>query len=220
MSRQFFRPFRNLVPYVQFVGRIMRVVKQDSPGDPDNRGYVVSHVGLNVDRWWSELKDLDEDDQEFFEELATSDRAFLLSTGINADQPPVRRRFMPQMVVLEETIAHYVKERFLAEDVNAVADDVINALQLRGLDLTALGLSRESLESKIMGSMGSSSSSGLVIEQSVQPQRERQISRQRLQERVKSAAKELLNELHLSIPGVISLDCFPKQERSIIWLER
>ena len=108
---------------------------------------------------------------------------------------------MPQMVVLEETIAHYVKERFLAEDVNAVADDVINALQLRGLDLTALGLSRESLESKIMGSMGSSSSSGLVIEQSVQPQRERQISRQRLQERVKSAAKELLNELHLSILG-------------------
>jgi superfamily II DNA or RNA helicase len=196
-----FRPFRNLVPYVQFVGRIMRVVKQDSPGDPDNRGYVVSHVGLNVDRWWSELKDLDEDDQEFFEELATSDRAFLLSTGINTDQPPVRRRFMPQMVVLEETIAHYVKERFLAEDVNAVADDVINALQLRGLDLTTLGLSRESLESKIMGSMGSSSSSGLVIEQSVQPQRERQISRQRLQERVKSAAKELLNELHLSIPG-------------------
>jgi DNA repair protein RadD len=205
-----FRPFRNLVPYVQFVGRIMRVVRQDSPGDPDNRGYVVSHVGLNVDRWWTELKDLDDDDKEFFEELATSDRAFLLSPSEPSDGVRVRRRFMPQMVVLEETIAHYVKDRFLTEDVNAVADDVINALQLRGLDLVSLGLSRESLESKILGSMGTSTQSGIVIEQSVQPQRERQLSRQRLQERVKSGAKELLNELKLSIPGRDIPKLFPQ----------
>src|SRR5690606_15663467 len=54
-----FRPFRHLMPYVQFVGRIMRVVKQDAPGHPSNRGYVISHVGLNVERWWEELKDFD-----------------------------------------------------------------------------------------------------------------------------------------------------------------
>jgi hypothetical protein len=39
----------------------------------------VSHVGLNVDRWWEELKQLDADDQEFFDGLGSNDRSFLLS---------------------------------------------------------------------------------------------------------------------------------------------
>ena len=42
-----FRPFRSLAPYIQFVGRVMRVIIQDAPDNPDNRGYIVSHVGLN-----------------------------------------------------------------------------------------------------------------------------------------------------------------------------
>lgn len=196
-----FRPFRDLVPYVQFVGRIMRVIKQNSPGDIDNRGYVVSHVGLNVDRWWQELKDLDEDDREFFTELANSDRAFLLPGGAGDSTPAPRRRFMPDMVVLEETIAHYIKDRFLAEEVGAIADDVIAAVQLRGLDLIELGITREELESKILAKSDSSTARGKVIEQPVQPQKERQLARQRLDERVRSGAKELLNELSISVTG-------------------
>ena len=31
-----FRPFRSLSPYVQFVGRIMRVIVQNDPRHPDN----------------------------------------------------------------------------------------------------------------------------------------------------------------------------------------
>jgi hypothetical protein len=158
-----FRPFRNLVPYVQFVGRIMRVIKQNSPGDIDNRGYVVSHVGLNVDRWWQKLKDLDGDDQGFFEELANSDRAFLLPRSTGDSTPAIRRRFMPDMVVLEETIAHYIKDRFLAEEVGAIADDVIAAVQLRGLDLTEIGITREELESRILAKSESSTAKGIVI---------------------------------------------------------
>jgi DNA repair protein RadD len=196
-----FRPFRNLVPYVQFVGRIMRVIKQNSPGDLDNRGYVVSHIGLNVDRWWQELKDLDGDDQGFFEELASSDRAFLLPTRAGDGTAAPRRRFMPDMVVLEETIAHYIKDRFLAEEVSAIADDVMAAVQLRGLDLTELGITREQLESQILARSESSISKGIVIEQPVQPQKERQVARQRLAERVNSGAKQLLNELSISVPG-------------------
>lgn len=195
-----FRPFRSLVPYVQFIGRIMRVTKQDSPGDPDNRGYVVSHVGMNVDRWWDELKDLDGSDQDFFEALANSDRDFLLAQK-PLSEPQNRRKFMPSMVVLEETIAHYVKNRFLAEDIKAITDDVINAIQLRGLDLESLGITRAVLESQIEEKMVNPEHRGSVIEHQVQPQRARQIARQRLTERVRSAAKELLNELNLSVAG-------------------
>ena len=87
-----FRPYRRLVPYAQFMGRIMRVTSENSPGDTDNRGYVVSHVGLNVDRWWEELKQLDADDQEFFDGLGSNDRSFLLSDSRPAGQFPTDAR--------------------------------------------------------------------------------------------------------------------------------
>jgi DNA repair protein RadD len=32
-----FRPFASLAPYIQFIGRVMRVVVQDEPDHPDNR---------------------------------------------------------------------------------------------------------------------------------------------------------------------------------------
>ena len=108
---------------------------------------------------------------------------------------------MPDMVVLEETIAHYIKDRFLAEEVGAIADDVIAAVQLRGLDLTELGITREELESRILAKSESATAKGIVIEQRVQPQKERQIARQRLDQRVKSGSKELLNELSISVIG-------------------
>ena len=59
-----FRPYRSLSPYIQFVGRVMRVNRQQAPGHPDNRGIVVSHVGLNLDRHWDDFKTLDAEDQQ------------------------------------------------------------------------------------------------------------------------------------------------------------
>ena len=50
-------------PYIQFVSRVMRVNRQQAPGHPDNRGIVVSHVGLNRDRHWDDFKTLDAEDQ-------------------------------------------------------------------------------------------------------------------------------------------------------------
>jgi hypothetical protein len=209
-----FRPFRHLVPYVQFVGRVMRVINQDSPGDPDNRGYVVSHVGLNVDRWWDELKGLDQDDQAFFEKLAASDRRFLIpeqpGPGGHTSEILPRRYFQPEMIVIEEVIARYVKERFLPEDVKAIADDVVNAMSLRGLDLRSLGIDREALEERIKAQFSQSQPVGKVIEHPVQPQRARQVAKQRLDERVGSGAKELLNELGLSVVGFDLPRVFPQ----------
>ncbi len=201
-----FRPFRHLVPYVQFVGRVMRVIKQNSPGDPDNRGYVVTHVGLNVDRWWKELKGLDEDDQSFFEGLAMGEKGFALEPGadiaLSSGDASPRRYFTPEMVVLEDVIARFVKERFLPEDIAAIADDVVNAINLRGLDLESLGIDRETLQEKIKTQFAEGASSfGALIPQPVNPQRARQVAKQRLDERVRSAAKQLLNETGLSVGG-------------------
>lgn len=64
-----FSIFSNLSPFVQFVGRIMRVIVQNSPGNPMNQGTVVFHAGANVARRWEDFQEYSEADQEFFDQL-------------------------------------------------------------------------------------------------------------------------------------------------------
>jgi hypothetical protein len=61
--------FANLSPFVQFVGRIMRVIEQNAPGHPLNQGVVVFHVGANVARRWADFRQFSEADQGYFAEL-------------------------------------------------------------------------------------------------------------------------------------------------------
>ena len=53
-----FRPFRSLAPYIQFVGRILRVVVQNEPTHPDNYGHIVTHVGMNLDKLLKQFRAL------------------------------------------------------------------------------------------------------------------------------------------------------------------
>jgi superfamily II DNA or RNA helicase len=54
-----FRPYRSLAPYIQFVGRVLRLAQQDTPYSPANQVYLVSHVGLNDERWWNDFTSFD-----------------------------------------------------------------------------------------------------------------------------------------------------------------
>jgi hypothetical protein len=199
-----------MVPYVQFVGRVMRVVKEGAPGDPDNRAYVVSHVGLNVDRWWDEVKQFDTDDQLVFSELANSERAF--QNELTTASGVGRRRFRPAMEVLQDVVERFVEVAFLEEDANALADDVIQALALRGVTFDSLGLSREQVVRRILEQRRPGDFRERPVQRSaVQPQRRRQEMRRRLDERVRSAAKELLSELDMSIAGRDLLTLLRKQ---------
>lgn len=64
-----FSIFASLSPFVQFVGRIMRVIKQEAPADPLNYGSVVFHAGANTVKAWEDFKDFAEADQEWFKLL-------------------------------------------------------------------------------------------------------------------------------------------------------
>lgn len=64
-----FSIFTNLSPFVQFVGRIMRVIKQKSPKDPLNQGTVVFHAGANIASRWEDFQEYSEADQQFFDQL-------------------------------------------------------------------------------------------------------------------------------------------------------
>ena len=136
-----FRPFRSLSPYIQFVGRAMRVNVQRAPGHPDNEGIIVSHVGLNIDRHWDDFKAIDRDDQELVHGWLEAD-----------DAPPEpregdgRRRLRPDMVVTEEFIDRFLSDSFLDASEDALIDNAMTVLREQGLDLEALGLTREDLQ--------------------------------------------------------------------------
>ncbi|MCD6346926.1 MAG: DEAD/DEAH box helicase family protein [Bacteroidales bacterium] len=61
--------FANLSPFVQFVGRIMRVVEQNQPDSPLNRGVVVFHAGANVAQRWNDFRTFSDADKEYFADL-------------------------------------------------------------------------------------------------------------------------------------------------------
>jgi superfamily II DNA or RNA helicase len=64
-----FSIFGELSPFIQFVGRIMRVVEQNAPGSLKNQGTVVFHAGANIARRWSDFQTFSEADQAFFDQL-------------------------------------------------------------------------------------------------------------------------------------------------------
>lgn len=64
-----FSIFSNLSPFVQFVGRIMRVIVQNAPNTPINQGVVVFHAGANIARQWSDFQKFSEADQDYFDQL-------------------------------------------------------------------------------------------------------------------------------------------------------
>lgn len=61
--------FSNLSPFIQFVGRIMRVIEQNNPDSPVNQGVVVFHLGANIASRWNDFRAFSEADQEFFAHL-------------------------------------------------------------------------------------------------------------------------------------------------------
>lgn len=68
-----FSIFNNLGPFMQFVGRIMRVIPSVDPFSPVNDGVVVFHVGGNITGVWTDFQQFAEADQQFFAQLTDED---------------------------------------------------------------------------------------------------------------------------------------------------
>jgi hypothetical protein len=113
------------------------------------------------------------------------------------------------MKVLDETIEYFVQQRFLSEESTTMLDDLIRAIELRGFDPGELGLDRTTLEKKLLDAQRKAEERGSFRNFPVQPQAGRKESRQRLDERVRAAAKQLLNELGFSVAGYDLPRLFP-----------
>jgi len=190
-----FRPFRSLAPYIQFVGRILRVVVQNNPTHPDNYGHIVTHVGMNLDQQLTRFKQFENDDQAFWEEV----------TGGSDPEPPqdvldgrARMKLSGDMVVNSEIVDRVFEEEFsTAEDADIVAD-LEQKLRSLGLDPDlAKDVVKKSASAQPMLRHAKPSEAFAVL-----PMKRWQESKRRLNEEAKRTANLLLNRCALIQGGV------------------
>jgi len=123
-----FSIFANLSPFVQFVGRIMRVIVQNSPEHPLNQGTVVFHAGANIASRWEDFQEYSEADQQYFDQLLPMEGLDFSDSSEIAVEPIPRN---PNTVEVRSQTGVHVEEIPLIEnDVEAMA--AIRTLQERG----------------------------------------------------------------------------------------
>lgn len=123
-----FSIFSNLSPFVQFVGRIMRVIQQNTPGHVLNQGVVVFHAGANIARRWADFQEFSEADRDYFDQL-------LPMEDVDPDHAPAEREVEPAphdlsgVEVRGQSDVH-IEEIPLLQDDEAMA--ALRLLQKRG----------------------------------------------------------------------------------------
>jgi DNA repair protein RadD len=187
-----FRPFRSLSPYIQFVGRAMRVVHENKPDHADNQAYLVSHVGLNNDGHWDDFRELDFDDQRMIREWVTKES----TDGDEGGGHP--RRFDRGMLVNDEILGEFISKSFLDPQDDRVLDELLNRDIGGGIKVRDL-VSRDTLRERLLQRQKAESSE--YVASPVQPQRRRVQARKRLPERTGSVAARVLRDLGLSPVG-------------------
>jgi DNA repair protein RadD len=188
-----FRPFRSLAPYIQFVGRIMRVIVQNDPTHPDNLGHVVTHLGMNLDQRLKEFKQFEQDDDAFWNKVIGGEEPEMPSsvrTG-NARLSAAET----SVVVNGEVVESLWEEDFTSMEDQYIVADLQERMKLLGLDPSQA----EELVKK--------SKPGRVIKRPpsedfpIQPQRALEEARKRVSEQGKRLAKILLNNANLEMEG-------------------
>lgn len=186
-----FRPFRTLAPYIQFVGRILRVVVQNSPGHPDNYGHVITHTGMNLDQRLREFKLFESDDQRFWEDVI----------GGNEPDPPQsvksgkgRMKISESSVVNYEIVDSLIEEEFTSADQEDIIQELREKLEMLGLD--------PDLARNLVLEVGSSQKRSPAAQPyQVQPQEQWKMRRKGLNDQVNRVAQMLLNRLGIQRAG-------------------
>ncbi len=127
-----FNLFSNLSPFVQFVGRIMRVIKNNAPGDPLNNGVVVFHAGANVARRWEDFQQYSEADKEFFDQLLPMEGIDFTRSDELEVQPSIPSDTAAPIDVRSQTDVRLQEIPLIDEDSEAQA--ALKTLKNKGYD--------------------------------------------------------------------------------------
>jgi superfamily II DNA or RNA helicase len=198
-----FRPYRSLSPYIQFLGRILRLAVPDVPESPGNHVYIVSHVGLNDERWWEDFRLFDKEDQQFFEELGADEEA---EEGSGERSP--RMTLRPFMRILNETVRKYVQKAFLREIDQTMVTEVITTIRNAGFDPSEFGLDEQMMRRRLeMSARGERELQ--ASPRPVQPQQRREALKPLVSQDARSIADVVANRLELKHTGRDLIRHFP-----------
>ncbi len=190
-----FRPYRSLSPYIQFVGRILRLANPSNPSSPGNHVYLISHVGLNDERWWTDFTNFDREDQQFVSEYLTATDATIVDDG--AGPRLTLRAFMR---VLNETVDKYVQKGFLKEVNQQMVFEILDTIRNKGFDPLEFGLTEEVMMRRLQLTAAAEREVA-PFQAPVQPQRQKEALRIRAQQDARSIADTVLNRLDLRHGG-------------------
>lgn len=190
-----FRPFRSLAPYIQFVGRILRVVVQNDPMHPDNYGHIVTHVGMNLDDLLKQFKLFENDDQKFWEEVTAGQDPDPPAEVLEGD---ARMKLHEDMAVESEIVEQLFEEDFTTAEDADIQLDLEKKLESLGLDpRLAQQVVRKSRSDALGPALVRAAQPFSKI-----PARQWNEARKRLDEEVRRTAKVLLNRVGLEPGGV------------------
>jgi superfamily II DNA or RNA helicase len=137
-----FSIFSNLSPFVQFVGRIMRVIEHDAPGHPLNNGVVVFHAGANVAARWEDFQQYSEADREYFDQLLPIEGLDFTSGNEIQIEPAIETR--DRVDVRSQTDIRLEEIPLIKDDPAAVA--ALKILQDKGYSADEVKEAYEGLE--------------------------------------------------------------------------
>lgn len=140
-----FSIFRNLSPFVQFVGRIMRVIEGDAPGHPLNNGVVVFHAGANVARRWEDFQQYSEADREYFDQLLPMEDLDFTSSDELQIEPATRAAEGGERIhVRSQTDVRLEEIPLIKDDLEALT--ALKILQDKGYTLDQVKQAYEDLQ--------------------------------------------------------------------------
>lgn len=175
-----FSIFSNLSPFVQFVGRIMRVIRQNAPGDVLNQGSVVFHAGANIASRWADFQEFSEADRDYFDQLLPVEE-------VDPDHAPAERQVEPvphdlDGVEVRSQSEVHIEEIPLLQDDAALA--ALRVLQDRGYSVDDVAAAYQTLQPVPVTRV-----------------RQRQAMRDGLTIRVRTAAGQILGERDINPNG-------------------
>lgn len=175
-----FSIFSNLAPFVQFVGRIMRVIVQNSPGHVLNQGVVVFHAGANIASRWADFQTYSEADRDYFDQL-------LPVEGVDPNDHQTERQIEP------------VPHDLAGLEVRGQTDVLLQEIPLLQDDAAIAAL-------RLLQERGYTTDDIAAAYQTLQPvpttrARERQAMRGGLDMRVRTEAARILNERRVNPQG-------------------
>lgn len=176
-----FSIFNNLSPFVQFVGRIMRVIEQNNSQSILNQGVVVFHAGANIAKQWGDFQQFSEADKEFFDQLLPLEDFTPDAGGDTKTIEPTPRDDTDKIEVKSQTDVT-LEEISLYEDTEAL--EALKVLQRKGYSEEEVSKAFKSLEPIY-----------------VTKQRERQAKRSSLDTLAMNEARKLLAKHNINPAG-------------------